>query len=125
MAGWFSLKPLLATPLWALIVDLEGRTRFYQTHEALPTLIPALGLTLWIVWKYRHLLRTNTGTILLLLIADALRWLNSFTWLTINSDAGSPYYTAGLILPNAYALMALMIVWLRKRRSLQAAPVRV
>jgi hypothetical protein len=125
MAGWFTLKPLLATPLWALIVDLEGRTRFYTTLDALPTLIPAIGLTLWIVWKYRHLLRTNLGTVILLLIGDALRWLNSFAWLTIDSSSGSPFYTAGLILPNAFAVMVLVIALLRKRRSLQVAPVRM
>ena len=125
MAGWFTLKPLLATPLWAWIVDLEGGTGFYLPLDAFPTLIPGIGLTLWILWKYRHLLRSNMGTIILLLVGDALRWLNSFAWLTIDSDAGSPFYTAGLILPNAYAVMALVIVWLRKRRSLQAAPVRM
>lgn len=120
MAGWFSMKPLLATPLWALIVTLEGRTTFHQALDAAPTLIPGIGLTLWIVWRYRHLLRTELALVILLIVMDVPRWLNSFAWLTIDSSADSPFYVAGLILPNAYAAISLAIAWLRQRRSVKA-----
>jgi hypothetical protein len=122
MAGWFSLKPILATPLWALMISIGNSTHLSRDLQAALGLIPGIGLTLWIVWKYRHLLRTETGTVTLLLLGDALRWLNSFAWV-IDNALDSPFYTAGLILPNAYALMAFVIAWLRKRRSLQAAQV--
>ena len=73
MAGWFTMKPLLATPLWAMMLAWGENANVSQEFKAVMGLIPGIGLTLWIIWNYRHVLRTDTEIVILLLIGDALR----------------------------------------------------
>jgi len=120
-AAAFTLKPLVATPLWLLfLLNLGDPGPGYQTSPV--TMIPGIGLTLVILYAYRHLFRTERNIFLLLLGADAIRWLYSFAALRFGAltiyelSVESPPFLIGVILTNAYAVMALMILWLRRKR---------
>lgn len=126
LAGLFTLKPLLATFLWAFLYFLGDQgLSLPRSLTRLLTLLPGIILTLLILWGGRRFFRTESATILLFVLADALRWLNSFLFLLGSgidgwSDPG-PNYIIGLALPNLYALMVLVVLWLRSRRRDQIA----
>ena len=128
LAGLFTLKPLLATPLWGLIFSLEDRLSLAPSLKLAVTLVPGIGLTLLILWATRRAFAAERRTGLLFLAADALRWLNTFAWLLFSASLGrsSPdvLYVVGLVLPNAYAVMALLMMRSRRKgreRSAQQA----
>ena len=58
MAAFFTLKPVVATPLWGAILIW---TRSYNLNENglafLLSMLPGAILTLLIVWKFRPLVR--------------------------------------------------------------------
>lgn len=119
LAEAFTLKPLIATPVWLYIL----LTLAPPGKTASPvTLIPGIGLTLVIVYAFRGLFRTETKTFLILLGADAIRWLYSFAYLRLATGTfnepivENPLYLIGLILPNAYATLAFVILWIRRSR---------
>lgn len=119
LAAWFSLKPLLATPLWAIASAWLAETRINQEIAKILSLLPAVALTGIIVWRFKHLLRNEVGMVSLFLGADAIRWLNTFAWMQFDGrgQLNDPFFTAGWILPNVYSIMALAIVWLRSRKE--------
>jgi hypothetical protein len=121
LAGLFTLKPVLATPLWAAAYLVgDTLTGSYWIGYAL-SMLPALVLTLLIVRSCRQAFATDRSMALLLLAGDAVRWLNTLAWQVLSEDIGfstlDPYYLAGLILPNLYALMALILLWVRARNQ--------
>ena len=125
LAGWLTLKPVLATPLWALILgSMSSFTAFPALKEAL-TLIPGIGLTLLILWANRRLFAAEKTTGLMFLLADALRWLNAFAWVYFSASLGmsapDPYYVIGLVLPNAFAVMAFLVMRSRRKGRERAA----
>jgi hypothetical protein len=125
-ASYFTLKPLLATFLWAFLYFLgEGGLGLPRPLTLGLTLVPGIGLTLLILWGARKHFRTESATLLLFLAADALRWLNSFLFMLGSGPNGwgdpGPNYLAGMILPNLYAVMAVVVMWLRARKRDQAA----
>jgi hypothetical protein len=81
LAGVFTLKPLVATPIWLFI--------YLYTHlEGLPVVIEvffllliAVGLTGLIVLVFKPLLKTETKMVSVLLVMDSLRWLNTALYL--------------------------------------------
>lgn len=119
LAGWFTLKPLIATPIWIFIVSLSDGPKGW----VLPfSLLPGIGLTLYLVYKFRHLLDAERKIFTVLLAGDALRWLNSFVFLLASGGTFPGWneeipYRIGVILPNAYAVMAFVILWLRRKRG--------
>jgi hypothetical protein len=116
-------KPVIATLLWALILMF---TMDYPQFFVL-TLAPGLGLTLVIVWKFRRLIRVNTIIMAVLIGLDILRWGNTF--LTMTLPVGwyrfemlrNPYeslgYCLGLLLPNVYAMVGLLICMMYARQQ--------
>lgn len=124
MAGLLTLKPLLATPLWAFIIALGSELDLPGLITQLLSIVPGIGLTLLIVWKFRALFGTQQKIAFVLLAVDAMRWLNSFAAFQFGHGAGDFYYWLGLILPNAYAILVLAILWIRQRQFLQPAEAR-
>jgi hypothetical protein len=60
---------------------------------------------------------------LVLLVGDAIRWLYSFAYLMWSPGAfndpnvENPLVLIGLLLPNAYATLAFVILWVRRGRG--------
>lgn len=114
-AGLMTLKPLLATPIWLLICSA---TSVISGVGILLTLIPGIGLTLWIGWAYRSLLKDeNTRQAAIwLYVLDAVRWINSFLILIasgtyvriapLSSGVSGNFAFVGIVLPSIFALVA-------------------
>ena len=121
LAGVFTLKPLVATPLWALSLVLLDELKLPKDIGPALSLIPAIVLTVMIVWRYNNLFKTETRIASVLAGADAIRWLNTFAWMQSGGHARitDTFLMAGWILPNAYAVMSLVILWLRARKQMQ------
>lgn len=119
-AGWLTLKPVLATFLWALIfVSTDSTEATYYL-----TLLPGVILTLIIAFSFRHLFKSETLIFSMLLLLDAIRWTITFVmfgpWLEIPIDPVDPeglLYLMALIIPNFYATLSLIIGIFRARRS--------
>lgn len=117
-AGWLTLKPLIATPCWALMLELLDKFKLPKDPGQALSLLPAVVLTLLISWKFRGVFKAER-TVFVFLAADALRWLNTYVWMHFDGRAQltDPFLLAGWILPNAYAVMALIILVRRKKQS--------
>jgi hypothetical protein len=117
LAGWFTLKPLLATPLWVITAVLLGDLNLPLGLIAALSLAPAVLLTLLIVWRFRRSFQVDSRIPFAFVAADALRWLNTFTLIHFGSTTlNDPFFLLGWILPNAYAIMALVLLRLRKKQ---------
>lgn len=113
MAGVFTLKPVLATPLWlGTMAIAAGLPRL-----AIPALglLPGVSLTLLIVLAFKRSLKTVPKVTGFLIVGDALRWLNAFVYAGVVAVEGSVavYLCStllGVLVPTAYAAMALVLV---------------
>jgi hypothetical protein len=120
LAGLLTLKPLVATPLWVwLYVFSEQHGLLYGAVGPLLTLLPGIGLTLIILGIKRQDLAYAGRLLIIFLVCDALRWINSFLFV-LNGEPlvldYSPADIRGLILPNLYAVMSLvMVFWIEPR----------
>jgi hypothetical protein len=111
MAALFTLKPLLATPLWAVLLGFRGTPSIVTIFLSL---LPAVLLTTAIVVIFRPVfanksLRSKAWRLLAL---DWVRWGNtlSMSLLTpIESGVALVLAIAGLLLPTVYALVAYKI----------------
>lgn len=117
IAGALTLKPLLATPIL-------GVTTYMGLRQAvdpwlLSTLLPGIVLTLLIVLAFRHSLKTDPDIVGVLLVADAIRWLNTHAMLASGDSFWSPLFLVALVLPSLYALMALGILQRRAKQRTQ------
>jgi hypothetical protein len=76
-AGLLTLKPLLATPIWASLIKSPQES---TTGSVLSTLIPGVGLTLLLLVFFSPLLLDSAtrSAAWRLLALDCLRWLSSF-----------------------------------------------
>lgn len=136
LAGIFTIKPLIATPIWALIASLVTSSRSTWTSSPLYgstydssylstplywlTLVPGLGLTIAILCLFRHLYRGKSMSAFVLLGCDVVRWTTTFllypAWM--NFVLWPATYWIGLLLPNLYALVAVgIIVWQSRQRK--------
>ncbi len=119
-AGLFTLKPLVATPIWAFILSLPPGWESASAIQQVLSLIPGFGLSLIIVLAFRDLFRSATLFACIFLAVDVIRWLNTYLWLrNVNHDGG--FLLLACVLPSAYALMALVILRLRRRQAKAAA----
>lgn len=115
MASLLTLKPILATPVWLVILSAEPQP---SPLRAVLSALPGLALTLLIAWMYRPVLSGSTaGAAWSLLGLDCLRWLNSAALALAASGsysraAGSLMCLMaqiGLALPSLFALAALAV----------------
>jgi hypothetical protein len=118
MAGMFSMKPLAATPLWALIFAMGDRQEISFAVTQVISWVPAILLTLLLAILFRRVFSTDRRLAWVLIGMDAVRWLNTFTGVALNRALGgalSTFYLAGIIIANAYPVVALIILWVRAR----------
>ncbi len=126
-AALLVLKPIVATPLWAIIFIFVGSTPGDFAGYSL-TILPGICLALIILLTFRHLFRTNTKPFMLLLALDATRWFYTFflffPWTatsTVNManrvSLTDAWYLIGITLPNFYVVVVWVLMRYRARRS--------
>ena len=125
MAAFFTLKPVIATPLWILLYQLTLSIHYtYHTFAFyLATLLPGFLITLILVYGYRFLFRSSPLVFSLLVGLDVVRW--SYTFFLFLPVLGfspvelakNPWFIIALVLPNLYTGMALSLVLFRQKRK--------
>ncbi len=113
LAGLFTLKPILATPLMMPMV--VPWLLFPSATTAALLVVPGIVLTLIILRSFRQLYRPFSAVPYVLLLGDVLRWLSTFLIFVLLSEDPKPYFPIGYILPSVYAIMALIIVLLQPK----------
>jgi hypothetical protein len=134
LAGLFAFKPVIATPLWAILFALTARllSPLAPGREPYPlsplyflTLFPGVILTLLIVIAFRQLFMTGSKLAYSLLVLDVMRWMNTFlayfVWMSPESGSiGWSMYIAGILFSNLYAIVALIICIFQANKTLPA-----
>jgi hypothetical protein len=118
MAGWLTLKPIVATPIWIAILD--SITSRWDASIIL-TIIPGAGLTLLIMLAFQPLLfgpqRSSTAWWLIKL--DCVRWINSFVLLALEpTPSGSllaPVVCGTVVLGLTMPTLFAIVVWFSMR----------
>ena len=110
LAGWLTLKPVLATPLWFLLGAATFRGDWSRPSLAYAvTALPGVGLTLVLVWVFRSVVRWRAnGPLWLLLVLDTLRWGSSFLFGLVEA-AKLSLLMVSLAMPTVFALCAWMV----------------
>jgi hypothetical protein len=109
MAGLLTLKPLLATHIWALFLsglgELDPQSRLFRI---LLSATPGAGLTLITLAVFWPLFSgLKAGTAWKLIALDCARWLS--TLLMLLTDAGC-FAGLSLAMPTIFAVAALIMV---------------
>jgi hypothetical protein len=115
----FTLKPVLAYPLWFYITTTIG-TYWYdnwfdnikQLLGSWLPLIPAIILTIGIIYTFRNMFTHPLAWLFLGL--DILRMLNTFI-LASSDEMDNFSFPFGLVLPSMLAILALIIVATRSK----------
>jgi hypothetical protein len=117
MAAFFTLKPVVAAPLWGAILIW---TRSYNLNETGPafllSMLPGAILTLLIVWKFRSLFRgAQSRWAWILLGLDGVRWSNSLflSW-SPHPVLGMVSVSVATVMPTLCALVALGVATRRR-----------
>ncbi len=113
MGGFFTLKPVLAYPLWFYIILQYFVSSSSESNpvEGFIPLIPGIVLTVIIAYRFRRLIASNQIAKLFLAL-DVFRWMYTFS-LGFQVD---PNIWFGLVFPSIYALLAVIIVLVRNRK---------
>ena len=143
LAAFFTLKPVVAYPLWVLIRFSISPLRFglmpgppnplgdilLDLRASLLAAIPAIALTIAIVYVFRQLFKARSA--LLFLMGDVLRWVYTFvvSVTVFNYSGNFPYLgilliIIGFLLPSIYAIAALIFVTSRHNSLLNIAKVQ-
>jgi hypothetical protein len=116
MATYLTLKPIVTTPIWFAIIYTLLPPFIHKLEPAhFLTLLPGAGLTIVIVFMYRHLFRgPSAGSAIILLVLDCIRWLNSFLLILpygggTNGPLNCLFAFIGLAMPSAVAVAALAL----------------
>ena len=116
MAGLLTLKPIVTTPIWATIIYFflpYSIDRLEPAHWL--TILPGAGVTIMIVFMYRHLFSGPTASsATVLLVLDCIRWLNSFLLILpygggTNGPLSCLFAFVGLAMPSVFAVVALTL----------------
>ncbi|HLO29548.1 MAG TPA: hypothetical protein VK249_10460 [Anaerolineales bacterium] len=116
MAGFLTLKPIIATPIWAMIISFLHHSGTEAQHIALWSILPGAGLTVLVIVIFRRLfLGSRLILAMLLIMLDCARWINSgLLTLTVslpynaaNNTWAGIFAFIGLIFPTAYSVVAL------------------
>ncbi len=140
LVAWFTLKPLVAYPIWALIrLSISPIRIGLQPSPSNPlndyrldlkasgwALIPSVILTLAIIYIFRKSFKSISARVFLL--GDILRWLYTFavSILIFNFPTNPPYFglvlvAIGFLIPSIYAIIALIFANSRYK-SLMSIP---
>jgi len=117
MAGLLTLKPIITTPLWLMIISfLQGRA-VGEALIPLCSILPGASLTVLALVAFRSQFYGSGATpARVLIVLDCMRWINSS--LCLGGIDALPYNQAtgtltcifaliGLIFPTAYSVVAL------------------
>jgi len=116
MAGFLTLKPIITTPLWAVIINFLHGSAVDAQLIALWSILPGASLTALALVIFRRLFLSSRSILaMLLIVLDCIRWINSGL---LTATVFLPYNRAtdtwtgifaviGLIFPTAYAIVAL------------------
>lgn len=118
MAGLLTLKPILTTPLWVLIISFLQRDGVAAAPIALYSILPGASLTVMTLVIFRPLFFGSRSTLArMLILLDCMRWVNSYLLTRIASlpygyseamgSMACVFALLGLIFPTAYAVVAL------------------
>ena len=120
LLGVFTIKPAIATPLWAAIIGIypPGLTWFSNITWAPSTLsiIPGVLLTISIIYFYRTQFTKKSARVFLM--GDVLRWAS--TWFIFAGIFHSSEFYFYLIIfiatymPTIYSVLALLYIIARK-----------
>jgi hypothetical protein len=107
LCGWLTLKPLVATPLWLVLVAATFTGNWSRPSLAYGlTAIPGIGLTIMLVWIFRAEIDWRPSSpIWLLLVLDTLRWGSSFL-LGLHTAEVISLILISLAMPTVFALCA-------------------
>ena len=116
LAGVLTIKPVIATPLWALVVSTvlaDSDSGIFQPAYWL-SLLPGLGLTGLILLAFKSLLAKPNyrRSFVILLLLDSARWFNTFLYYlpwTGTTPLNGYGIFIGLAMPSVYAIVALSI----------------
>ena len=110
LASLFTLKPILAYPLWFFIF-LSGFRNLSNPDPGteLLSLLPGAILSVAIVYRYRDLINED-GLAKWFLGLDIYRMFNTLLFMeaTFANITGYIFLFIGLVLPSAYAVFALI-----------------
>jgi hypothetical protein len=124
MAGVLTLKPIITTPIWAVIVGSLQDSGVDGARIALYSILPGASLTILALVIFRHLFfRLMSISAMLLIVLDCMRWINSGLLTAIaflpynraNDTLTGIFAIIGLIFPTAYSVVALTIVLARRK----------
>ncbi len=112
LIGFFTLKPVLAYPLWFYISTTVIDTWYdnwldhiIHSFGTLLPLVPAIILSIIIIYSFRAMFTNRLAQLFLGL--DILRMVNTF--ILANTSMGDFFLLFGLILPSLIAVLALGI----------------
>jgi hypothetical protein len=110
MLGVLTLKPIVATPLWLMIIAALGEAeRAIVPNDFFLLAAPGIVLTIVILIIYRSTLRPAFAAHLTtILILDALRWASSsFAFVSRGAYGGAALGLLCFAMPTIFALVAL------------------
>ena len=114
LGGWLTLKPFVATPLWALTLNLAWVRP--DSPTILVTALPGVGLTVLVLLIYwSRLSRADMPRLRTLLLLDTIRW-GSSVLLFVNLGpagwvvAGAGLFVVSLAMPLVFAVAAWEIL---------------
>ncbi len=130
LTGFFTLKPILAYPIWFVIFAVFLLTKpdslmstITYVGENLPivllAIIPGVLLTIIIVVVFQRVFKSNKFAWLFLL-GDVIRWGYTLYWSIKLSGSSQIYYFIGFLLPSIYAAVALFFVYYRHKFRLSS-----
>ena len=118
MAGFLTLKPIITTPVWAVIISFLHGSAVDAQFIAVWSILPGVGLTLLALMIFRRLFLSSRPILaMLLIVLDCIRWINSglltltvsLPYSGVTNTSASIFALIGLIFPTAYAIVALMV----------------
>ena len=111
MLGIFTLKPIVATPLWLSMIEIIANPTWrHPIPDFLVLAAPGIGITVLILWVYRTAVKEHVGAVLFILLLDSIRWRSSSAAVIVNRPYGSGILTlTSFVMPTIFAVITLMV----------------
>ena len=112
MLGVLTLKPIVATPLWLMIIAALGDAeRAIVPNDFFLLAAPGIVLTIVILIIYRSALRPEfAAQMATILVLDGLRWASSsFAFVSRGAYGGAALGVLCFAMPTIFALVALWV----------------